>query len=95
MKHFGIPASAYIGWSRIMRPGSVLGPQQHFLNEVEEEYIKAGGSEDKREVLISQLGKLTLEDSKVEMSPHEAKIKAEGDEGQAQRLKERKAAFNK
>jgi cell division cycle 14 len=27
MKHFKIPAEAFIGWNRIARPGSVLGPQ--------------------------------------------------------------------
>lgn len=31
MKHYKIPARAMIGWIRICRPGSVLGPQQHFL----------------------------------------------------------------
>jgi cell division cycle 14 len=31
MKHFRFPAAAFIGYIRICRPGSVLGPQQHFL----------------------------------------------------------------
>ena len=31
MKHYKITASAMIAWIRICRPGSVLGPQQHFL----------------------------------------------------------------
>jgi cell division cycle 14 len=35
MKHFRFPARAWIGWSRIVRPGSVLGPQQQFLCEME------------------------------------------------------------
>lgn len=26
MKHFKIPAEAFIGWIRIARPGSILGP---------------------------------------------------------------------
>jgi cell division cycle 14 len=26
MKHFQIPAEAFIGWIRIARPGSILGP---------------------------------------------------------------------
>ena len=26
MKHFDFPAEAFIGWIRIARPGSVLGP---------------------------------------------------------------------
>ena len=31
MKHYNIPAEVFIGWSRIARPGSILGPQQFFL----------------------------------------------------------------
>lgn len=31
MKHYQMPAEVFIGWSRIARPGSVLGPQQFFL----------------------------------------------------------------
>ena len=27
MKHFKIPAAYFIGWIRIARPGSILGPQ--------------------------------------------------------------------
>jgi len=27
MKHFGFPPAAFIGWIRIARPGSILGPQ--------------------------------------------------------------------
>lgn len=27
MKHYQIPAEAFIGWIRIVRPGSILGPQ--------------------------------------------------------------------
>jgi len=35
MKNYKIPAQAMIGWIRVCRPGSVLGPQQHFLIEKE------------------------------------------------------------
>lgn len=31
MKHFRIPAPYIIAWIRICRPGSILGPQQHYL----------------------------------------------------------------
>jgi cell division cycle 14 len=31
MKHYRFPADAFIGYIRIARPGSVLGPQQQFL----------------------------------------------------------------
>jgi cell division cycle 14 len=32
-KHYRFPAPDFIGWIRIARPGSILGPQQHFLLE--------------------------------------------------------------
>lgn len=35
LKHCRFPARAFIGWARICRPGSVLGPQQQFLLDVE------------------------------------------------------------
>ena len=31
MKYYDFPAAYFIGWIRIARPGSILGPQQHFL----------------------------------------------------------------
>lgn len=31
MKHFGFTGLEFIGWARLCRPGSVLGPQQQFL----------------------------------------------------------------
>lgn len=39
MKHFKFPATDFIGWIRIARPGSILGPQQHYLLEREQEYL--------------------------------------------------------
>lgn len=39
MKHFKFPAAAFIGWIRIARPGSILGPQQYYMIQKESEYI--------------------------------------------------------
>jgi cell division cycle 14 len=39
MKHFKFPAAAFIGWIRIARPGSILGPQQYYLLEKEEQML--------------------------------------------------------
>ncbi len=36
MKHYRFTAAEAIGWIRICRPGSIIGPQQHFLQEVEQ-----------------------------------------------------------
>jgi cell division cycle 14 len=35
MKHYRLTAREVIGWMRICRPGMVIGPQQHFLQEIE------------------------------------------------------------
>jgi cell division cycle 14 len=35
IKNYKIPAAAMIGWIRICRPGSILGPQQHYLIDKE------------------------------------------------------------
>lgn len=87
IKHYGFPAAAYIGWSRICRPGSVLGPQQHYLIEVEEQLMKSGGTTGKYTELTSQLNQMTLEESKHgSMSPSDLKIKKFGDQDQADRL---------
>lgn len=37
MKHYKIPATTIIAWIRICRPGSILGPQQHYIVEKEAE----------------------------------------------------------
>ena len=42
MKHFRFPAAAFIGYVRICRPGSILGPQQQFLCNEEAKYFKKG-----------------------------------------------------
>ena len=42
MKHYRIPAAYFIGWIRICRPGSILGPQQHYLQEMQEKMYKEG-----------------------------------------------------
>lgn len=44
MKHFMFPARAFTAWNRICRPGSVLGPQQQFLVDMEREMFQAGAA---------------------------------------------------
>jgi len=41
-KHMQFPGRAYIGWNRICRPGAILGPQQQYLVEMQNEMIQAG-----------------------------------------------------
>eukprot|EP00928_Gymnodinium_smaydae_P027221 TRINITY_DN2110_c0_g2_i1.p1 TRINITY_DN2110_c0_g2~~TRINITY_DN2110_c0_g2_i1.p1 ORF type:complete len:430 (+),score=69.01 TRINITY_DN2110_c0_g2_i1:82-1290(+) len=42
MKHYGITAREYIAWSRLCRPGSIIGPQQQFLCDMEREMFSLG-----------------------------------------------------
>ncbi|CAM9464881.1 unnamed protein product, partial [Heterosigma akashiwo] len=35
MKHYRMTAAEVIGWLRIVRPGSIIGPQQHYMKEME------------------------------------------------------------
>jgi len=42
MKHFRFSAGEAIAWLRMSRPGSVIGPQQSFLVEIEEQMWRLG-----------------------------------------------------
>merc|ERR1712217_293780 len=44
MKHYQFPARAFIGWNRICRPGSILGPQQQFMCDMQAEMWQAGAT---------------------------------------------------
>ena len=35
MKHYMFKAADFIGWIRLCRPGSILGPQQYFMIQME------------------------------------------------------------
>jgi len=68
MKHHRFPARAYIGWNRICRPGSILGPQQQFLCDMQYEMFQAGAALQRPQAplnsgevaVASQLEKLTM-----------------------------------
>mgnify|MGYP001463592347 CR=1 FL=1 len=48
MKHFKFPAAAFIGWIRIARPGSILGPQQQYLLNMDRKMTELGGAEARK-----------------------------------------------
>ena len=54
MKHFGFPPAAFIGWIRIARPGSILGPQQQYLNNMDRRMLDLGGEANRR-VLMAKV----------------------------------------
>lgn len=42
MKNYRFPSRAFIGWNRICRPGSILGPQQQYLCDMERDMFQMG-----------------------------------------------------
>jgi len=48
MKHYGFPPAAYIGWIRIARPGSILGPQSQYLLNMDRKMMELGGTEARK-----------------------------------------------
>lgn len=42
MKHYKFTAAEAIGWMRLCRPGCVIGPQQHFLQDIEQQMWHEG-----------------------------------------------------
>lgn len=48
MKHFKIPATVFIAWNRLCRPGSILGPQQKFLQDWEAEMFRRPSNYNRR-----------------------------------------------
>eukprot|EP00927_Polykrikos_kofoidii_P050535 TRINITY_DN44431_c0_g1_i1.p1 TRINITY_DN44431_c0_g1~~TRINITY_DN44431_c0_g1_i1.p1 ORF type:complete len:536 (-),score=70.06 TRINITY_DN44431_c0_g1_i1:180-1694(-) len=44
MKHYEFSARAFIGWNRLCRPGSILGPQQQFLCNMQHDMFQAGAA---------------------------------------------------
>ena len=48
MKHHGFTARQAMGWLRIVRPGSVIGPQQQYLCDAEEAIWAAGEAHRRR-----------------------------------------------
>ena len=81
MKHYQIPAEAFIGWIRIARPGSVLGPQQGYMCNVEHKYVHNSPQKEKR-----RNGTFALQ-----MSPEDKHRAAFGESGQADYLNGAKA----
>jgi len=102
MKHYKFLARDFIGYIRLCRPGSVLGPQQQFLcdkqsyfhrmNDVSPIYKTIASSiqdfHTKRESLLyKDFDNLRVQEG---MSPLEKKIAKLGDLGQANRLMDAK-----
>ncbi|XP_036442105.1 dual specificity protein phosphatase CDC14AB isoform X4 [Colossoma macropomum] len=64
MKHYRLTAAEAIAWIRICRPGSVIGPQQHFLEEKQASLWAQG------EVYRSQQQKVRIYEERSVGVPH-------------------------
>lgn len=86
MKHFRFPARAFIGWNRICRPGSILGPQQQFLCDMQNEMFQAGAALHRPQAALrvseasvaSQMANLTMRER--------TQAESVEDKGQGERL---------
>jgi len=97
IKHHKFPAAAFIGWIRICRPGSVLGPQQQFLLQQEEKYLRKGEeyrTKHTEETCWNLLEGLKISDKKAKMNATDLDRAQNGDKGQAERLLKNKKGHN-
>jgi len=102
MKHYKFNAADFIGYIRLCRPGSVLGPQQQFLVNKQSSFHQRGiispiykkiahlvqDFHHRRENLSYQdyKGGSQFSQKTYEMSSLDRKIAVDGDKGQAERL---------
>ena len=100
MKHYKFPAAAFIGYIRICRPGSILGPQQQFLLEMQDRYFKKGDEYRKKNGLTDELC-LKIENMKIDSkhgkgySKKDDDIRKHGDIGQGEGLVDKKKKKDK
>jgi len=94
LKHYKFPADAFIGYIRICRPGSVLGPQQQYLCDIQEKMFKLGDTYRKKNNLTDEvclkLDNLSLVEKVSKQTKEDLDRKVNGDNGQADRLNQAK-----
>ena len=99
MKHYNFPADAFIGWIRIARPGCVLGPQQQFLCDYQDEMFKAGEAHRKKnnisDDLILKSESMKISSEKTKMSEDDKKKAIHGEIGQGEYLKKKEKVDKK
>lgn len=83
MKHYRFTASEAIAWMRICRPGCVIGPQQHFLKQIEARMWQEGETARLVDRPIAAVSSSQDEDEDAVMEDQEA---VEGRAGQAEAL---------
>lgn len=95
MKHYRFPAAAFIGWIRICRPGSILGPQQQWLNMMQDHMFSLGKNspilkslDDDVTKLSEKLASMTVHQ---DMNEDERHTFLHGQKGQGEYLTQAKA----
>lgn len=91
MKHYKFTAAEAIGWMRICRPGMVIGPQQHFLQDLERKLWVEGDKmrHSARNYMSGDENKLGIES--LYLKEHKGSSEAElGISGQAEALLSRR-----
>jgi len=92
IKNYRFPAAYWIGWNRICRPGSVLGPQQHFICDIQNELMQMGMAQRGLRLPIgdptapSSPESSPMRKGQGQMSPEERRKAEQGDLGQGDRL---------
>ena len=92
MKHYKFTAPEVIGWMRICRPGMVIGPQQHYLQDLEQKMWYEGDVMRMRptfpvKTILPGIKSLSVGEIRYDPNSEAAK----GRSGQADELLERRA----
>ncbi len=96
MKHYKFTAAEVIGWMRICRPGMVIGPQQHYLKDIEQKMWYEGDIMRMRP--SQQIGSSNIIPAIKDLSVDESQYDPESDAvkgraGQADELLERRMKY--
>jgi cell division cycle 14 len=83
IKTFGFNGPEFIGWARLCRPGSVLGPQQYFLCEYEQEVNKLRSNTKHAEIARAKSPQAPMRGEMTLFEKYKAKF---GEMGQSERL---------
>jgi len=85
MREVGFPARAFIGWNRVCRPGSILGPQQQYLCEMERQLLP-GHEELSRRMNSLSINPALHQDQEYDEEGSRSPVGLYGDKGQGERL---------
>ena len=93
IKHYRFCAADFIAWTRVLRPGSVLGPQQHFLCKLQKKIFELtkysdiyGAMPEEFKQFALMMEKSDDYNTQNQMSLEEQKIAVLGQEGQGEHL---------